>query len=241
MENIRLILLLTGAAIVLGIFLLGWLPDKLKGFSLRQARRPSTRARATMSGEAEFTVDGMVDEELEKLNQLVGDDAAEPGLEIKAGKFRAGTTNTTSTDKVFSLSVHARNGVPFRGPILLGAVADAGLEFGDMQIFHRYESGTGPERLMFSLANVREPGVFDLSAMENFTTDGLVLFFQVPGQVDALKAFEAMVAAARALADSLDATIYDATHSVLTNQTISHIREEVIACQLQQRLAKRVS
>jgi cell division protein ZipA len=135
--------------------------------------------------------------------------------------------------------VLAPTGVPFRGPVLLGALADAGLEFGDMQIFHRYEEQDG--QLLFSLASVREPGIFDLSAMHDFTTDGLVLFIQVQGQADALKAFESMVTAARALANSLDGTIYDATNSVLTNQTIGHMREEVIACQLQQRLAKRAS
>jgi cell division protein ZipA len=67
------------------------------------------------------------------------------------------------------------------------------------------------------------------------------MFIQVPGQADALKAFDSMVAAARALANSLDGTIYDATNSVLTNQTIGHMREEVISCQLQQRLAKKAS
>ena len=29
--------------------------------------------------------------------------------------------------------------MPFRGPVLLGALAEAQLEFGDMQIFHRVE------------------------------------------------------------------------------------------------------
>ena len=37
--------------------------------------------------------------------------------------------------------------------------------------------------------------------------------------------------AARALANSLDGTLYDTTNSVLTNQTIGHMREEVIALQ----------
>ena len=234
-----MMLLLAGVGVVLGIFLLGWLPGKLKTLSLRRRKRPSTRMRTSMSGEADINVDGMVDEELEKLGHLVGDDAPEPGLEIRAGKPRARTA--AATDKVFSLSVLAPKGVPFRGPILLGALANAGLEFGDMQIFHRHELQGGQEVVVFSLASVREPGTFDLSAMQTFTTDGLVLFFQVPGQVDALKAFEAMVAAARSLANSLDAMIYDTTRSVLTNQTISHMREEVIACQLQQRLAKRAS
>ena len=245
MENIRLILLLAGCGIVLGVFLLGWLPGRLRASAQRRRRRPVLRGRNSISGEAGINVDGMVDEELEKLGQLMADDVSDarlaPGLEIKASRQQQAAAPAAAAGKVFSLSVMAPKGVPFRGPVLLGALADAGLEFGDMQIFHRHELQDGKERLMFSLASVREPGTFDLSAMQSFTTDGLLLFFQVPGQVDALKAFEAMIAAARALANSLDATLYDVTHSVLTNQTIGHMREQVIACQLRQRVAKRAS
>ena len=235
MENMRWILLLAGAGVILGILLLNWLPGKLKLVSQRRRVRPSVRARAAVPATDEINVE----EELEKLGQLLDDDAPgeqpEPIYEIGASPKKP-----TAVDRVFSLYVLAPTGVPFRGPILLGALADAGLEFGDMQIFHRYEEQDG-QQLLFSLASIREPGIFDLSAMHDFTTDGLVLFIQVPGQTDALRAFESMVAAARALANSLDGTIYDATNSVLTNQTIGHMREEVIACQLQQRLAKRAS
>jgi cell division protein ZipA len=131
--------------------------------------------------------------------------------------------------------------VPFRGPVLLGALAAAKLEFGDMQIFHRVEMVDGQEKILFSVANIREPGIFDLSAMENFTSEGVVLFLQVPGTVDAVRAFDAMVESAQALADNLNTRVCDATHSPLTNQAVSHMREEVIGCQLQQRVANAAS
>jgi cell division protein ZipA len=138
---------------------------------------------------------------------------------------------------VFTLFVEAPSGVPFRGPILFGALAAAKLEYGDMQIFHRIEIINSREKVLFSVANIREPGTFDLSGMESFTSEGIVLFMQVPGTVDALRAFDAMVESARILADNLNSRVCDATHNLLTNQTISHMREEVISCQLQQRVA----
>jgi len=240
MENMRWILLFAGVGIVLGIFLLSWLPGKLKARSPRRRVRPSARTRDALSGEAGINADGMVEAELEKLGQLVVDDA--PGEQLPPMcEIRATRPQPAAVDNVFSLYVLAPKGVPFRGPILLGAMADAGLEYGEMQIFNRHELQDGRERLVFSLASVREPGTFDLSAMQDFSTDGLVLFFQVPGQVDALKAFESMVEVARALATSLGGILYDKSHSVLTNQTIGHMREEVIDCQLQQRVAKRAS
>jgi len=239
MENMRWILLLAGVGVILGIFLLTWLPGKLKHVLQHRRVRPSVRVRDAAPGTDGSSFDDVLEDELEKLGQLVGDDASgelsEPICEIGATPQKP-----VAVDKVFSLYVLAPTGVPFRGPVLLGALADAGLEYGDMQIFHCYEEQDG-QQLLFSLASIREPGIFDLSAMQDFTTDGLVLFIQLPGQTDAVKAFESMVAAARALANSLDGTVYDATNSVLTNQTIGHMREEVIACQLQQRLAKRAS
>ncbi len=110
-----------------------------------------------------------------------------------------------------------------------------------MQIFHRSEMLDGREKILFSAANIKEPGIFDLSAMESFTTEGIVLFLQIPGSVDGVHAFDSMVESARILADNLDSAVCDASRSVLTNQTISHMREEVISCQLQQRVANAAS
>jgi cell division protein ZipA len=110
-----------------------------------------------------------------------------------------------------------------------------------MQIFHRSELVGGQLKHLFSVANIREPGILDPATMENFTTEGVALFMQVPGSVDAVRAFDAMVEAARILADKLDGTVCDATRSVMTNQTTSHLRDEVISCQLQQRVANKAS
>jgi cell division protein ZipA len=183
-----------------------------------------------------------MDEELEQLGQIISADTPaveEVVIEIPAGKREP--VAAAAPDRVFSLFVKAPRGVPFRGPVLLGALAAAKLEFGDMQIFHRVEMVDGQEKILFSVANIREPGIFDLSAMENFTSEGVVLFLQVPGTVDAVRAFDAMVESAQALADNLNTRVCDATHSPLTNQAVSHMREEVIGCQLQQRVANAAS
>jgi cell division protein ZipA len=137
--------------------------------------------------------------------------------------------------------VLAPSGVPFRGTVLLDALEDAHLEYGDMQIFHRNEVVDGSERRLFSVANIKEPGIFDLAAMEHFSTEGVVMFLQVAPGMDAVRAFDAMVESATILAEELGGTVCDATRSVLTKQTISHMREEVIGCQLQQRVIKTAS
>ena len=242
MENLRWILLLAGVIVILAVYLVSY----YQGRHHQPARRRSPRTQPVINDDSQARRDADhgsdLDEELEQLGQIVAADTPAGGeVVIEMPAEKRGSVTTTATDRVFTLFVKAPRGVPFRGPILLGALADAKLEYGDMQIFHRIEMIDGQEKVLFSVANIREPGIFDLSAMENFTSEGVVLFVQVPGTTDAVRAFDAMVESARALAASLDSRVCDATQSPLTNQTITHMREEVIGCQLQQRVAHAVS
>jgi cell division protein ZipA len=241
MENIRWILLLVGIAIVLAIYIAARL--KTVQFSLPRRRKPARpvgRGRKTAPSVDGLSVDPL-DTELDDFEQLFADESIpEVEEQVIAAPSRE-KKPAASPDHVFSLFVLAPHGVPFRGQLLLGALAAARMEYGDMQIFHRVEMVDGHEKVLFSAANIREPGTFDLSALENFTTEGIAFFMQLHSDVDAVWAFESMVESARILADSLDGTVCDATRSVLTKQTISHMREEVISCQLQQRVANTAS
>ena len=245
MDNMRWILLLVGAIIVLGIYVAGRLQAWRKS---RPASRSSGRRAAPRRQHLEPELERMdsigsednVDAELERLGQLLAEDETttreSPMVEVRAAK-----PDPVPCDKVFSLFVLAPARVPFRGPMLLSALQAANLEYGDMQIFHRSEVVDGQVNHLFSVANIREPGTLDPAAMENFTTQGVALFMQVPGAVDAVRAFDAMLESARILADKLDGTVCDATRSVMTSQTTSHLRDEVINCQLQQRVANTAS
>ena len=238
MENMRWILLLIGILLVVGIYVVGRL--QLREPKPRKRRRSVGRLRRktepALGGEAmeRFSADdpGYMDE-------LLSEDEA--AARQPAADIHRKPAELLPPDKVFSVFVTAPTSVPFRGPVLLGALAAAKLEFGDMQIFHRIELLDGQEKILFSLANIREPGTFDLSAMEEFTTEGLALFMQIPCAVEAGRAFDAMIESARILADNLDGHVCDARRSALTQQTIRHMREEVINCQLQQRVAQTAS
>jgi len=242
MENLRWILLLAGGAVILVIYLVSYYQGRRKQ---PPAPRNKLRSQPLLSEADTVTADvdvtDVIDDELEQLGQIISGDtpAAETVSEIDVPAEKR--EPAPLADQVFMLFVEAPKGVPFRGPILLGALAAAQLEFGDMGIFHRVELDNGQEKILFSVANIREPGTFDLSAMESFTSEGVVLFMQVPGAIDAVRAFDAMVESSRVLAENLDSRVCDATHSPLTKQAISHMREEVISCQLQQRVANAAS
>jgi cell division protein ZipA len=240
MENIRWIILLVGVVVILGIYLFARMKSVRFSWPRRAARPAPRRSRAVAPAVEEFEVDASADAGLDDFEQMLLDD--EP-LEIDESVIstRGRKPAPVNPDRVFSLLVLAPPGVPFRGQLLLGALASANLEFGDMQIFHRIELVNGQEKVLFSAANIREPGTFDLAAMDHFTTEGLALFMQVSPGVDAVWAFESMVSAGRILADRLAGTVCDATRSVLTRQAIGHLREQVISCQLQRRVAKTAS
>jgi cell division protein ZipA len=266
MENIRLILLLIGAVIVLGIYVFSrmqgqwrWPAIRLPKLPGRSKQRKSRLQRSSLAElddiDADVEFDAGFDADIDQIGgQITGDPLDQayepaPGTTVIRPRAKRGQedrpvaqeSKAPVSDRIFTLFVMAPSGVPFRGPMLLDALEAAHLEYGDMQIFHRNEVVDGSERHLFSAANIKEPGIFDLAAMENFTTEGIVLFMQVTSGTDAVRAFDAMVDSAMIMADDLSATVCDATRSVLTKQTISHMREEVIGCQLQQRVIKTAS
>lgn len=248
MENIRWILLLAGLVVILGIYLLSRFQAPRQPPSQPPSRRHGLQSQQDNAAHTleDIDDDPVLDEELEQLGQMIAADTpAEESMqvtEISAGKRESESEpEPMQTDRVFSLFVMSPAGVPFRGPVLLGAMDAAGLEYGEMQIFHRSETVGDQEQVLFYAASIKEPGTFDLSAMENFVTEGVVLFLQLPGTMNAAVAFDAMVVASRMLAGTLGGTVCDASRSVLTKQTIGHMREEVISCQLQERVANTAS
>ena len=240
MENMRWILLLIGILLIAGIYLYSRLQGRDPDKSMWRRSRTRRLRRKTVQDLDGERFDNFMDDELDTMGRLIaGDDGyAEDETASETSRQPAASA---PVDTVFSLFVIAPASVPFRGPVLLGALAAAKLEFGDMQIFHRVEVTGNRERVLFSVANIREPGIFDLSAMENFTSEGLALFMQVPGAVDAGSAFDAMVESANILAENLGGNVCDAARNALTQQSIRHMREEVINCQLHQRVAQTAS
>lgn len=127
--------------------------------------------------------------------------------------------------EILVINVLARNGTRMNGADLMNVFVRNGLEFRDMNIFHRLEPGT--KKVQFSVASAVEPGTFDLSSMERLETPGVSLFMQLPGPTDPLVTFEDMLKVARDLGTSLGGDLKDEQLSVMTAQTIEHCRHRV--------------
>ncbi|MCL1074853.1 cell division protein ZipA [Shewanella dokdonensis] len=110
---------------------------------------------------------------------------------------------------VLVLHVVARPGKTLSGAELLPCLLALNFKYGDMQIFHRHEDHAGHGKVLFSLANMVKPGVFDPDDMEQFTTHGVVLFMTLPCASDPVMSFSIMLNSASQLADDLDALLLD--------------------------------
>jgi cell division protein ZipA len=146
---------------------------------------------------------------------------------VKSVEIKAADRPSTADDKIISLYVVARPLMALRGEAILKAAEDVDLDYGEMRIFNRVVERSGRRQIVFRMANAVKPGTFDLDNLWNLTTPGLVLFMQLPGPLEGLKAFNSMLDCAKKLAVELNAELRDETRSVLSNQTIDHMREEI--------------
>ncbi|MDD9894162.1 MAG: cell division protein ZipA [Gammaproteobacteria bacterium] len=136
--------------------------------------------------------------------------------------------------EVLVVNVMAREGRTFHGNDLLQVLVTSGLKFGEMNIFHHrlHNENKGP--VIFSVANILNPGTFDLNDMENFSTIGVSLFLALPTQMNNLLAFEQMLNVAQQVRGALDGELKDDHRNVMTAQTIEHYRQRIRDFELRQ-------
>ena len=129
--------------------------------------------------------------------------------------------------EVLVLNVTAKNGRVFTGDDLLHVLITSGLKFGEMNIFHKRLSKEHQGTVIFSVANMLNPGTFDLNNMDEFTTLGISFFLALPSAINNLDAFEQMLGVAQDIRDTLDGDLKDDHRNGMTAQTIEHYRQRV--------------
>ncbi|MES9856628.1 MAG: cell division protein ZipA [Sedimenticola sp.] len=195
---------------------------------------------------AEDESDDDVDQALEQLEAMVQEEHLDtPITEQESFSFAAdhpedfsGSLETGNLPvKILQLNVVARNG-QFCGTDIFKAVTDLQLVYGDMLIYHRYDGDPARGRVLFGMASMVEPGTIPTDNLDKFFTPGLTLFAQLPGYQDGIVVFSDMLFTAERLAVMLDGNLQDGSHSDLSRQTISHIREGILEHRRQVKLAR---
>lgn len=144
-----------------------------------------------------------------------------------AAESDAGRRNDQSFEKIVTLYVAARAGQVLRGPDIVVAAEKAGLTYGHMQIFHRLVEGHPERGPIFSVANIKKPGSFDMAAIQELETPAIAFFLTLPAPMTALEAWEKMLPTAQRMAELLDGVVLDEQRNALGRQRIAHIRDEL--------------
>ena len=129
--------------------------------------------------------------------------------------------------EVLVVNVMSREGRMFHGDDLLQALITTGLKFGEMNIFHHRLNNRNDGPVIFSVANILNPGTFDLNRMGEFTTRGVSLFLAMPAAINNMEAFDAMLKTALQIKGALDGELKDDHRNVMTAQTVEHYRQRI--------------
>jgi len=173
--------------------------------------------------------------ELERLGTTVADRQSDaPVAPPSAQRSNLGSRPEQQIERIVTLYVAARAGETLVGSDVVVAAEKAGLQFGDMGIFHRLVLGKKADGPVFSMANMVKPGSFDMTELDSVRTPGVTLFMTLPGPLPALDAWEMLLPTAQRLAELLDAQVLDEGRNALGRQRIAHLRDELRAWDRQQ-------
>jgi len=222
-STLRWVIIIIGVLVLASVFLFGN-PEK------KRQPRASRKRESRKSERREPTLDPV-------------DEPQDPGLESSAegsqGELRIDSVGAAAEtqpvrpdaplspppDKIKSLFLLSRDNHLIDGAELLQAALKTGMEFGEMNIFHRILEGS--EKAVFSMANAAKPGHFERDAWNTFETSGVVLFMTLPGPASALDAWDSLYATAQRMAEILQADLLDDEHSPFTRLKEAQIREEM--------------
>jgi len=215
MTGLRLALLALGLLVILSVYL--W----SRGVPQRWIGRLAglRRVRSTDAVRVEPAVEAETRNEVEEPN--------EPFAPVPRSNEMSGPQ--ARPRKIVTLRFVPRQGQLACDTVLL-ALRAAGMRHGRYGIFHRHADEFSDEA-EFSVANLTEPGSFDIARASETKIPGMSFFMVLPGPGDAVERFDDMVRTARDLARELNGELRDEQGSSWSIQRERFVREEIIQFQ----------
>ena len=257
MDSLRIILVLIGLAVVAGIYFKFRSSDDDLVYSLKKIFAPITNKIATAVPAAfpkpsENTTEKDDDlipvltpindepdsSDFEALSAVIsGRDRFEEYSKQQEIPFSAvkDTNETGPESLLIVLNIMSPQGHVFTGEGIHAVMTSAGLTHGEHKIYHYMCDGLAT----FSIANAVEPGFFEPTQLQSLSTPGLAVFMQLPGPVECRKALDTLLEVSKRLADALTGELCDENRSVLTQQTISHLKEKIETYRVKQQTSQR--
>lgn len=129
--------------------------------------------------------------------------------------------------EVIVINVHCSGNEPFVGTKLFESMQQNGLIYGEMDIFHRHADLSGTGKVLFSVANMMNPGTLKHDDPAEFTTKGISFFMTMPCFGDPEHNFKLMLKTAQQIADDLGANVLDDARNLITPNRIDAYKEQV--------------
>ncbi|MGV8931193.1 MAG: cell division protein ZipA [Luteimonas sp.] len=227
---LRFGILIAGVILVAAIYFFGRPRKPGQGRRIKPDERDASRTEPTLGAQLEDELasapdDGserVVQSEMDLLDRTVGSTAALAASEL-------GRRPDGDFDKIVTLYIAAKAGHVLRGTDIVVAAEKAGLTYGHMNVFHRLMEGHPERGPVFSLANIKQPGSFEMAEIQSLETPAIAFFLTLPAPVSALDAWDAMLPVAQRMAGLLDGVVLDEQRSALGHQRISGLRDEMRA------------
>ncbi|MCG8435630.1 MAG: cell division protein ZipA [Gammaproteobacteria bacterium] len=223
MSELRLVLLIVGVAIVVGVFLFSrrrW--NEARSDDQHVADLKDVTSDINVFREPSISdVDVRLEDAKSRHEPIVS----------KSGVIAGGKNDNRfdpAKQKIVALHIMPSATNDFAGNEVRTVLTAAGLSFGKYKIFHRESTSHPGNETIFSVANMMEPGSFDLESLDGARVPGLALFMVLPGPLRGVDAFADLLATARRIASELGGEVKDENRSTLTKQTAHHIRESII-------------
>lgn len=115
--------------------------------------------------------------------------------------------------------------VGLHGPLLKQVLSKLNIHYGEQHIFHYAENA---EKL-FSIANLVEPGIFDLTTINTFKTPGLAVYMLLDQLEKPSQAFERMLQIVWELSNQLQAKICDVKSQTMNQLKVGKMLEDIKA------------
>ncbi len=126
--------------------------------------------------------------------------------------------NNNKEEQIITLYLVAPENQSFNGLDIVQKLEEIGLQYGEHQIFHRHiDNAASP--VIFSAANMMQPGVFDLDNIESLETVGLVFFMYIPSLGNDVANLKLMISTVESLSKSLGGFVLNDQRTLFDEQS----------------------
>ncbi|MEZ8109750.1 cell division protein ZipA [Vibrio splendidus] len=129
--------------------------------------------------------------------------------------------------EVIVLNVHCAGELPFVGTELFRSMENNGLTYGEMSIYHCFAQSSDEPKVIFSVANMMQPGTLEHDDPADFTTKGISFFMTLPCYGQADQNFNVMLSTAQKIADDMGGNVLDESRNLMTPNRLSDYRKQI--------------